>query len=68
VSARTTTLFVHGIYYREFETIRLGVYIEYVNSFSRSYCILDSKMVWSREAYLSEGRLAAIDVHDFDCS
>ena len=36
-----------------------GEYLSYVNSFVRSYFVLDSKLVWSRDTILSEDELTA---------
>ena len=62
--ALTTTLFVHSIYYKDFETIRLGTCIKNINSFRKKYCILDFKIIRSRSAYLSEVRLTTMKFHE----
>jgi hypothetical protein len=36
-----------------------GEYLSYVNSFVKSHCVLESKLVWSRDTILSEGGLTA---------
>jgi hypothetical protein len=33
--------------------------LSYVNSFVKSHCVFESKLVWSRDTILSEGGLTA---------
>jgi hypothetical protein len=48
-----------SILYKMFFNENFGEYLSNVNNFVKNYCMLDSKLVWSRDTILSEDGLTA---------
>jgi hypothetical protein len=48
-----------SVLYKVFLNESFDEYLSNVNSFVKSYCMLDSKLVWSRDTILSEDGLTA---------
>jgi hypothetical protein len=51
-----------SILYKMFLNESFGECLSNVNSFVKSYCMLDSKLVWSRDTILSEDGLTALNL------
>jgi hypothetical protein len=49
----------HSVLYIVFFNESFGEYLNYINNFVKSHCVLESKLVWSRDTILSEGGLTA---------
>jgi hypothetical protein len=52
----------HSVLYIVFFNESFGEYLSYVNSFVKSHCVLESKLVWSRDTILSESGLMALNL------
>jgi hypothetical protein len=50
---------MHNVLYVVFFNESFGVYLSYVNNFVKSHCVLDFKLVWSRDTILSKDGLTA---------
>jgi hypothetical protein len=55
-------LITHNDLYKVFLKKSFSEYLYYVNNFVKRHCVLYSKIVWNRGAYLSEDRSATLNL------